>query len=72
MRLFRFALLMLMVAVVTGCAGSPYYYGGTGYRAQTNIGGVPVGGSLGLHATPSGIMLSPQILLSPAYKTWSR
>lgn len=72
MRLFRFAFMTLIVTAVSGCAGSPYYYGGTGYRAQTNIGGVPVGGSLGIHATQRGIMFSPQLLLTPAYRDWRR
>jgi hypothetical protein len=37
-----------------------------------NIGGLPVSGSVGVHATPKGLMLSPNIVLSPQYLDWKR
>lgn len=71
MKLIRYLTLLLLMVMLAGCAGSPYYYGGTSYRAH-NIGGLPVSGSLGVHATPSGFMVSPNIVVSPSYYDWKK
>ncbi|MCK9469573.1 MAG: hypothetical protein M0Q49_09165 [Porticoccaceae bacterium] len=72
MKIFRLPSLLIALALLAGCANnSPYYYGGTSYRMH-NIGGLPVSGSIGVHATPKGLMLSPNIVLSPQYLDWKR
>lgn len=63
--------LAALVIVLTGCANGPYYYGGTSYRMH-NIGGLPVSGSLGMNATSSGLMLSPNIVFSPSFWDWQK
>lgn len=71
MKTLRFSALVVLLVVLTGCANSPYYYGGTSYRAH-HIGGLPVSGSIGIHATPKGLMFSPNIALSPRYVDWKK
>lgn len=70
MKTLRITLAALVVAL-TGCANSPYYYGGTGYRMH-NIGGLPISASLGMNATPTGLMFSPNIVVSPSFVDWRR
>lgn len=77
MKRLGFVALPFLLAVLTGCAtsspgkGSPYYYGGTSYRMH-NIGGLPVSGSIGVSATSTGVMLSPNIVIRPTYKSWKQ
>ncbi|MCF3643335.1 hypothetical protein LXM94_25615 [Rhizobium sp. TRM95111] len=63
-----------VAAALTGCAtgpyySAPYYSGSVGYRAH-NIGGMPVSGSVGVSASRSGVMVSPNIVISPSYYDW--
>lgn len=60
-----------LVVVLTGCANGPYYYGGTGYRMH-NIGGLPVSASFGVNATRTGLMFSPNIVVSPSFLDWKK
>ncbi|GMV70114.1 MAG: hypothetical protein AMXMBFR76_25530 [Pseudomonadota bacterium] len=71
MKTLRLAILPLLLAALGGCASGPYYYGGTSYRMH-NIGGLPVSGSLGVHVTPGGLMVSPNIVVSPSFVDWKK
>lgn len=62
---------LLLAASLAGCANGPYYYGGTGYRVH-NIAGLPVSGSLGFHASPRGLMVSPNVVISPSFYDWKQ
>jgi len=69
MKTLRLAVLSLLLS---GCAnGMPYYYGGTSYSMH-NIGGLPISGSLGVHVTPGGLMVSPNVVISPSFASWKK
>ena len=70
MKTLRLAILPLLLAALGGCA-SGHYYGGTGYRMH-NIGALPVSGSLGVYVTPGGLMVSPNIVVSPTFVDWKK
>lgn len=65
----KYWVVCLLVALLSGCANGPYYYGGTGYRAY-NIGGLPVNGSMGVNFTKNGLMFNPNLMFRPMFRDW--